>query len=45
MEVDGSVMILPRRRGSKEVLEVMVMLREDDMDALEKDSLWRWLSA
>ncbi|PYH34004.1 uncharacterized protein BO87DRAFT_416188 [Aspergillus neoniger CBS 115656] len=38
IEADGVAIILPRRRtGSYEILEVMVMLRCDDMESLEGD--------
>jgi hypothetical protein len=47
MEGDSCAVILPRRcwgpasaSGDAEVLEIKVLLRKDDMDALEKDSLW-----
>lgn len=41
---DGVVLILPRHRAvSPEVLEVMIMLRKDHMDALESDSMWQVL--
>ncbi|KAJ5338812.1 transferase family-domain-containing protein [Penicillium brevicompactum] len=39
MEADGVGLILPRRRSEKEVLEVMIMLRRDDMSVFE--DLWR----
>ncbi|KAF5008241.1 hypothetical protein FDECE_5477 [Fusarium decemcellulare] len=39
-EADGVGMILPRKRGSEEKIEVMVMLRRDDMEVLEKDEIW-----
>ena len=34
MEADGVGLILPRKREDNEVIEVMVMLRRDDMDVL-----------
>ncbi|RDW74640.1 uncharacterized protein DSM5745_07302 [Aspergillus mulundensis] len=42
---DGVVLVLPRCRGKGEAerLEVSVMLRRDDMVALEGDSLWQTL--
>ncbi|KAL4901849.1 transferase family-domain-containing protein [Aspergillus multicolor] len=42
---DGVVAVLPRQRGEGEAerIEVLVMLREDDMAALEGDSLWQTL--
>jgi len=46
-EADGVALILPRKRAPPEfgtcdeVLEFTLMLREDDMDALEQDSTWR----
>ncbi|OQE35523.1 hypothetical protein PENCOP_c013G08561 [Penicillium coprophilum] len=44
MEADGVALILPRQRdASQEVLEIMVMLRCDHMDALEKDPMWQTL--
>ncbi|EYE90106.1 uncharacterized protein EURHEDRAFT_417774 [Aspergillus ruber CBS 135680] len=46
MEADGVALILPRQRAvSQEVLEVMVMLRRNHMDALESDPLWQILLA
>ncbi|KAB8205542.1 hypothetical protein BDV34DRAFT_213118 [Aspergillus parasiticus] len=42
MEADGVVVILPSQRDlSEEKLEIMVMLRRDDMESLENDSMWR----
>ncbi len=46
VEGDGNAIILPRRRRltaddtPEEVLEVMLLLRQDDMEALGKDGLW-----
>ncbi|PYI16635.1 hypothetical protein BO99DRAFT_464973 [Aspergillus violaceofuscus CBS 115571] len=38
---DGVVVVLPRRRhGMEEGVEVVVMLREEDMLALEEDEMW-----
>ena len=46
MEADGVAIILPRQRGvSQEVLEVMIMLRRDHMDALECDPMWQILAS
>lgn len=46
MEADGVAIILPRQRAAaREVLEVMVMLRRDHMDALQNDPLWQVLLA
>jgi len=48
-QADGVGLILPRRPasaamgGHEEVLDVMLMLRKDDMDALEQDTMWKWL--
>ncbi|KAJ8132512.1 hypothetical protein O1611_g1107 [Lasiodiplodia mahajangana] len=45
---DGVVIVLPRKRGegaTSEVVEVMVMLRTDDMTVLEKDAAWKNFSA
>ncbi|CAI7573230.1 unnamed protein product [Penicillium bialowiezense] len=39
MEADGVGLILPRKRSANEVLEVMVMLRREDMGVFE--DLWR----
>ena len=42
MEADGVAIILPRRSDlSEERLEVMVMLRRDEMESLGNDSMWR----
>ncbi|KAE8131254.1 transferase family-domain-containing protein [Aspergillus pseudotamarii] len=44
MEADGVAIILPRRRAlSEEMLEIMVMLRRDDMGFLDNDSFWQTL--
>lgn len=44
MEADGVALILPRQRGvPQEMLEIMVMLRSDHMDALERDPMWQTL--
>jgi hypothetical protein len=41
-EVDGLVIVLPRRRTSTpETIEVVVMLRQDDMAELERNEIWR----
>ncbi|BCS25429.1 uncharacterized protein APUU_50140S [Aspergillus puulaauensis] len=41
MEADGVAVLLPRRRGGvDESLEVMVLLRRDDMAVLERDEEW-----
>ncbi|KAH8432934.1 uncharacterized protein LDX57_010567 [Aspergillus melleus] len=46
MEADGVAIILPRQRSvSQEVLEVMVMLRRDHMEALELDPMWQVLGS
>lgn len=42
-EADGVCMILPRKRqmdAENELLDVVVMLRNDDMAVLEKDDTW-----
>lgn len=42
MEADEVAIILPRQRcSSEEKLEIMVMLRRDDLESLENDSMWR----
>ncbi|KAI0447308.1 transferase family-domain-containing protein [Xylaria telfairii] len=40
---DGVGIILPRKRGSgtNDVVEIMVMLRSDDMALLEQDTVWK----
>lgn len=44
MEADGVAIILPRQRAVEhEVLEVIVMLRNEHMDALEEDTMWQTL--
>ncbi|KAH8672395.1 hypothetical protein BGZ61DRAFT_428239 [Ilyonectria robusta] len=46
-EADGVGMVLPRKKvvagagASDEVVEVMVMLRRDDMEVLEKHGMWK----
>jgi hypothetical protein len=45
-EHDGLVVMLPRRRGvvekgGGEKMEVIVLLRTEDMEKLEKDESWR----
>ncbi|KAF2246452.1 hypothetical protein BU26DRAFT_520923 [Trematosphaeria pertusa] len=47
LPVDGLAMILPKRMNSigEETLEVMVVLRTDDMDRLSESETWRsWLA-
>ncbi|KAH7120554.1 transferase family-domain-containing protein [Dactylonectria macrodidyma] len=50
-EADGVALVLPRKRevgdadASGETIEVMVMLRRDDMAVLENDGLWKTLEA
>ncbi len=42
VEVDGLIIVLPRRRTSTpETIEVVVMLRQDDTAALEHNEMWR----
>ena len=45
IEVDGLNIVLPRRRGDaalpEAVVEVVVMLRRDDMAELKEDTVWR----
>jgi trichothecene 3-O-acetyltransferase len=42
-EVDGLNIVLPRRRTSiPEIIEVVVMLRKDDMEELERNAMWRY---
>ncbi|GLA84878.1 hypothetical protein AtubIFM56815_009099 [Aspergillus tubingensis] len=44
IEADSIAIILTHRRtGSDEILEVMVMLRSDDMESLEGDGMWQTL--
>ncbi|OKL59650.1 hypothetical protein UA08_05132 [Talaromyces atroroseus] len=46
MEADGVALILPRQRSiSPEILEVMIMLRRDHLDALESDPMWQMLTS
>jgi hypothetical protein len=42
MEADGVAIIMPRKdmRSVDEVLEVVIALRRDDMDALAEDEMW-----
>ncbi|EHK23087.1 uncharacterized protein TRIVIDRAFT_135625 [Trichoderma virens Gv29-8] len=41
---DGVCIVMPRRRNiDDEKLDVMVMLRKDDLDSLEKDDRWKTL--
>ena len=41
-EVDGLNIVLPRKRNSSpEIIEVVVMLRKDDMADLERNAMWR----
>jgi hypothetical protein len=40
-QVDGNVIILPRKRSAREErLEAVIMLQRDDLDVLKEDSLW-----
>lgn len=42
-EVDGLNIVLPRRRTSiPEMIEVVVMLRQDDMTELERNAMWKY---
>ncbi|KAL4994580.1 transferase family-domain-containing protein [Aspergillus recurvatus] len=44
MEADGIAIMLPRRRGTvDEMVEVLVMLRRDDMAVLEGEGAWKGL--
>lgn len=44
MEADGVAIVLPRKRNAQaEVLEVVIMLRRDHMEALEKNAMWNAL--
>lgn len=47
LEVDGLNIVLPRKRSSApETIEVVVMLRKDDMADLERNAMWRhWTNA
>jgi hypothetical protein len=47
LQVDGLNIVLPRRRNSvPESIEVVVMLREDDIAELEDNAMWRcWTEA
>jgi hypothetical protein len=41
---DGVAIVLPRKRGvEREMIEVVIMLRRDHMEELEKDSMWNTL--
>jgi hypothetical protein len=43
LEVDGLNIVLPRRRTSvPENIEVVIMLRKDDMAELERNAMWRY---
>ncbi|KAI1123407.1 hypothetical protein F5Y10DRAFT_251910 [Nemania abortiva] len=45
---DGVGIILPRKKGAdatSEVVEIMIMLRTDDMAILEQDAVWKDLNA
>lgn len=42
-EVDGLNIVLPRRRASKaEIIEVVVMLRQDDIAGLQRNAMWKY---
>lgn len=44
MEADGVAIVLPRRRAvPQEVLEIVIMLRNEHMGALERDQMWQTL--
>ena len=46
MEADGVAIILPRQRWvCQEVMEVIVMLRRDHIEALELDPMWQTLGS
>lgn len=38
-EADGVGLVMPRKRAEDEVLEVIIMLRKDDMEALESNGI------
>ncbi|KAJ2984679.1 hypothetical protein NUW58_g5932 [Xylaria curta] len=45
---DGIGIVMPRKGesgGSKEVVEIMIMLRSDDMGVLEEDTIWKNFTA
>ncbi|KAJ8107799.1 hypothetical protein OPT61_g8613 [Boeremia exigua] len=44
VEADGVGIIMPRRRVADEILEVVIMLRRDDMDFLELYNVWECLT-
>ena len=48
-EVDSLAIVLPRKRAggesaSEDVIEVVVMLRRDDLESLQQDELWKKLA-
>ncbi|KIW83106.1 hypothetical protein Z517_02350 [Fonsecaea pedrosoi CBS 271.37] len=49
-QADGVCIILPRKRlnrddADKDIVEVLLMLRKDDMETLEKDSIWKGITS
>lgn len=48
-KLDSLAIVLPRKRAgvketSEDVIEVMVMLRRDDLESLQRDEVWRKLA-
>ena len=44
-QADGNALILPRKRGETEELEIVVMLRRDDLAVLKEDEVWQHSSS
>ena len=48
IEADGVVVVLPRKKAiarPEDTLEVIIMLRTDEMASLETDSMWQTLGS
>ncbi|KAK5721704.1 hypothetical protein LTR15_006295 [Elasticomyces elasticus] len=49
MQIDSAAIVLPRKRAGfdeedRDAIEVMLMLRKDDIEALQQDSVWQMLA-
>ncbi|KAK5723849.1 hypothetical protein LTR17_013863 [Elasticomyces elasticus] len=49
MQIDSAAIVLPRKRAGfdeedRDAIEVMLMLRKDDIEALQQDSVWLMLA-
>ncbi|KAK0343830.1 hypothetical protein LTR94_016865 [Friedmanniomyces endolithicus] len=50
MQIDSAAIVLPRKRAcfdeeDRDTIEVMLMLRKDDIEALQQDGVWKMLAS